>query len=78
MIPHMIKMAIFINSCRALFLAITSIVSLVASVTCLTDVQTTTRWFWIGLAVTCMATVSSWKTKEKQNENIDLDLSDVK
>jgi hypothetical protein len=76
-IPHMIQMTIFIRSCRALFLAITSTVSIIAAIACFTDVQTTTRMFWIALAVTCIATVSSWKTKETQNENIDLDLSDV-
>ncbi len=76
-IPHKIKMKVLINSCRGLFLAITSIVSLIAAITCFKDVQVPTRMFWIALAVTCMATVSSWKTKEKENENIDLDLGDV-
>jgi hypothetical protein len=52
-------------------------VSIIAAIACFTDVQTTTRMFWIALAVTCIATVSSWKIKETQNENIDLDLSDV-
>lgn len=57
-------MGSIIDYFRILFFVITCVALVVAIVACLTDVQPTTRLFWIGVAITCLGVVTSWKTSE--------------
>lgn len=46
---------------RWFFLAVTLVVTFVALVSMVTDVQSTTRLVWIVLAVSCWGVITTWR-----------------
>ena len=58
-------MSILIRLSKIILLLTTLAVVIVTIIACVSDVQPTTRHFWIGASIACLGVVSTWKAGDK-------------